>query len=465
MAQVDPQKTINTEEVISSQSLSYKDVISYFDSNWKQPSNLKAIAQLDASFNYPSKATPSILISGTNGKSITAHFTAKLLHEEGIKIGSFFTPHIETYNERLAINNVQISNKDFTDFANLVIQRSKQENITASTKDILTMMSFLYFKKHNVDLAVFENSDIFAIDPVMHVKPIIAAITRLVPNHETDDIHKAVMHIMSNTSSKTHFVSADQNKLNLQIMHQIAETKGCHWSMPIRKLAPLAYPFEQLHGRCAALAERIAHIYIDNYVQLDKNSHSLLNKPKGQRGRPTLEAKREEELNPKKTLEQFWNNTSTSLNSHFELNENVKPHVLLDNADNLDGFSNLFLGIRLLHYKKPFKGLAIIIGCNENQFDNHAFIKQIRYFFKKNSGTVIFYPPVQIPGEKNGTSWDPTFITNIAKNSKIKAKACTSLTEAINTAQKIVDEREGLVVITGNSSLKQEFLQYEESNK
>ena len=36
--------------------------------------------------------------------------------------------------------------------------------------------------------------------------------------------------------------------------------------MPIRKLAPLTYPFEQLHGRCAALAERIAYIYINTFV-------------------------------------------------------------------------------------------------------------------------------------------------------------------------------------------------------
>lgn len=465
MAQVDPKKTINSEKILNLTNLSYQDVISYFDSNWKQPTSLKAISQLDKSFGYPSKETPSIIISGTNGKSITAHFTTKLLHEEGIKVGTFFTPHTEAYNERFTINNLSVDNTEFTALASEVITRIQQEKIAASTKDILTMMSFLYFKKHNVDLAIFENSAAFHTDPVMYVTPIISAITRLVANHETDDLHKAITHLMSNTTEKTHFVAADQNKLNLQIMHQIAETKGCSWSMPIRKLAPLAYPFEQLHGRCAALAERIAHIYIDNYVQLDKTSQSLLNKPKGQRGRPTLEAKREEELNPKKTLEQFWNSTSTTLSTHFELLENHKPHVLLDNADNLDGFNNLFLGIRLLHYKKPFKGLTIIIGCNESQFNNQDFIKQIRYFFKKNSGTVIFYPPSQIPGEKSGKSWDPASITNIAKNAKIKAKACHNFHEAFETAKKLVDEREGLIVITGNSSLKREFNTYKESKK
>ena len=46
---------------------------------------------------------------------------------------------------------------------------------------------------------------------------------------------------------------------------QVASRQGL-WEMPIRKLAPLSYPFEQLHGRCAALAERICQIYVDDFL-------------------------------------------------------------------------------------------------------------------------------------------------------------------------------------------------------
>ena len=61
--------------------------------------------------------------------------------------------------------------------------------------------------------------------------------------------------------------------------------------MPICKLAALAYPFEQLHGRCAALAERIAEMYVENFVTKDATvvKGGLLSKPKGLRGRPTLD--------------------------------------------------------------------------------------------------------------------------------------------------------------------------------
>ncbi|MCQ8780340.1 hypothetical protein NQU49_27460, partial [Escherichia coli] len=80
------------------------------------------------------------------------------------------------------------------------------------------------------------------------------------------------------------------------------------------KLATLSYPFEQLHGRCAALAERIGEIYINSFVPTEQHlEDSLLAKQRGQRGRPTLEAKKQSELNPKKTIEQFWQQTVNNL--------------------------------------------------------------------------------------------------------------------------------------------------------
>src|SRR4029077_4958042 len=84
--------------------------------------------------------------------------------------------------------------------------------------------------------------------------------------------------------------------------------RGGHWAMPIRKLVALEYPFEQLHGRCAALAERASQLFVEHVVVKDSlySANSFLTKPKGQRGRPTTEAKRVMELNPKRTLEDFW---------------------------------------------------------------------------------------------------------------------------------------------------------------
>ncbi|MBV8660610.1 MAG: hypothetical protein JO129_00475 [Candidatus Dependentiae bacterium] len=460
MVQIDT-KVQNKKNSLLQSPRTYNEIIHYLDTHWSNTTNLVAINQLDESFDFPSKKLDIAIVSGTSGKSTTIHYTCKLLQEEGLKVGAFYTPHITLYNERFTINNEQISNKNFTELANKVIQTAEDKKIAASSKDILTMMAFLFFKDNNVNLALFENSETYSLDPVLYADAKIVAVTRIVANTNQDDIHAAFNNIMTPLTPKTYFVSADQNKQNLHIMHQMVESKGSNWSMPIRKLAPLAYPFEQLHGRCAALAERIAHIFSDNFLHKDKTgviNVSLLNKPKGLRGRPTLEAKKASEVYPKKSLEKFWTEAKTTLPVRFQFIEDAKPLILLDSADNIDALNNVFLGFRLLSYKQQFKGISLILGCYQNQFDDEEFIKQIRYFVKKTSGTVAFCPIQQNVGEKSKASWDAQKIAHLAKAAKIKAKAYKNFTEAFTALKAAHDDRNSLIIITGSQSIVNEYL-------
>lgn len=462
MVQIDT-KVQNKKNSLLKIPRTYNEIIHYLDTHWTHTTNLVAINQLDENFGFPSKKLDIAMVSGTSGKSTTISYTCKLFEEEGLPVGAFYGSHIFLYNERFSINNEQISNKNFVELANKVIDIVENKKIAASTKDILTMMAFLFFQEADLSLAIFENSETYGIDPVLYCNVKIAAVTRLVANTNQDDISVALENIITPISTNSYFVSADQNKQNLQIMQRFVQSKGSNWSMPIRKLAPLPYPFEQLHGRCAALAERIAHIYSDNI--LHKNGHdaitqSLLNKPKGLRGRPTLEAKRAAEIYPKKSLEHFWKNTEISLPSSFQLKHDHNSLILVDNANNLDALNNLFLGYRLLAYKQQFKGVSLILGCYEHQFEDYDFIKQIRYFVKKTSGAIAFCPIKLEPYEKNRSSWDAQKMATLAKAAKIKAKAFKNFEEAFLSIKNIHDDPNHLIIITGSQSIVTEYLQY-----
>jgi folylpolyglutamate synthase/dihydropteroate synthase len=249
-------------------------------------------------------------------------------------------------------------------------------------------------------------------------------------------------------------------------MLDITERNGGVWAMPIRKLAPLKYPFEQLHGRCAALAERIGEIYTNFFMPQEKiKANSLLAKQKGQRGRPTLEAKEQAKLNPKETLEQFWKTAINDLPYRFQLLEKEKPTVLLDNANDLDAFKNLLLGIRLLHYQRPLKGLSLIIGSNNPDLELDEFLKLLRYFFKKTSGNVVVCPVAPIPGDMNVNVANIEKVTNDIKSMKIKARSSKDFKEAFEFAASSVDERHGLVVIAGSSSLLAQYQHYKDAKK
>lgn len=140
--------------------------------------------------------------------------------------------------------------------------------------------------------------------------------------------------------------------------------------------------------------------------------------------------------------------------------------VLLDTASNIDAFANLLLGIRLLHYKHPLKGLVIIIGCENNALHHTEFCKMLRYFFKKTAGQVIFCPvtPDAQSTAHNG-SWDIEQITNDVKNMKVKARSAKSLAQALELAKKSVDETSGLVVVTGSRTVVSEYCNTNKSKK
>lgn len=454
--QISPKKSF-----IIDKQMSYSDVIEYLDAHWsiKQERSLDRIKKLDQALGSISQKINTILVAGTNGKTLTIHYAAQLLKADGLNVGTFYSPHVLTYNERFGINNELIAHKAFTEIAYEVISKAEALELEAHTSELLTMMALLYFKQQNVDVALLEVDNGGTYNPVNICNARIVTVTRVTPTNvlkTQDQLDELTHDIMGIVKQGTHIVSGDQTKSTLQLMHDLARAQGGVWEMPIRKLAVLPYPFEQLHGRCAALAERIAQLYVEYFTSQEStfSTSSLLIKQKGTRGRPTLEAKRHAELNPRKTVEQFWKEATNELPGHFQLLDKEKPTILLDNARNIDAFKNLLLGIRLLHYQRPLKGLTIIVGAAQDTLLNEEFLKLIRYFFKKTSGQ-IFICPLQnnLPGIQEEKSWDVEAVTNDIKSMKVKARACTSFEEAFELAKKSVDERNGLVVVTGSQSI------------
>ena len=454
---------------------SYNDVVEFLDKSWgleRSATTVDRMKKLDKALGSPSKDLNTIAIAGTNGKSLTIHFTARLLKEEGLTVGTFVDPHLLTYNERITANGETIGNKEFTELTLHVIDTAKDQKLDVTSREILTMTALLYFKNKGVDAAVLEVTEGGQFDPTSICAHKIAAVTRITPDdkHET---HKSdedtITDITGIVSKGTWIVSGDQNKTNLQVMQKVTESKHGNWAMPIRKLAPLAYPFEQLHGRCAAIAERAASMFVEHVVVAGGAKiiqDSLLAKEKGRRGRPTLEAKRQSEINPKRTIEQFWAEVSTALPGRFQLLEKEKPTVLLDNASNLDAFENLLLGIRLMHYKRSLKGLTLIVGTNGTELDNTEFLKLVRYFFKKTSGQIFICPPSsKTASHQHDAAWDIEKVTNELKNMKVKARSFKSFKEAFETAKKAVDERHGLIVVSGSQAMVTEYWKHKDIKK
>lgn len=437
----------------------YSEVVAYLDALKPLEYNENVVArmkQLDALVGNVSTKVDVILVGGTNGKSSTIHFASKLLKEEGLKVGVAYSTHFLNYNERLLSDFQQVSNKSFTDIVNDVINLTEDHSINATAFEVMTIASLLFFVEEKTDVALIEVGLGGKYDATSICNPKIAAVTRIADDH-TDilgsDLDQVAFDMMQIARPGTWFISAEQSKIRLQKMKTEAEKHAVLWAMPIRKLASLPYIYEQLYGRIASLGERIAQIYVEDIKKKFSPflRGNLLATQKGQRGRPTLEAKRNAELNPIKTLKGFWTEQFNLLKGRFELLDKEKPTILLDNAHNLDAFTNLFLGIRLLHYQRPLKGLSIIIGLDAS-VEATETLKLVRYLMKKVTGQIFFVP---LPAGEQ--SHNPSDLATMAKELNIKAKACNSFAEAFEVAKKTVDERHGIVCVTGSHTLVGEY--------
>lgn len=440
-------------------SKSYNEIVSLLgqlkkiDFSSEAPKKLKLLDELCAS---PSKDMDVILVGGTSGRSITMFFASKLLAEENFKVGTCFSSSLLTYNERICVNGQQISNKDFAKIAAKVLDMIEARKIDASELEIIIIVALIYFKAEGIQVALISTGLGGKNDCTAAFNPKIMALTKVsnstASQEQEDENDQKAFEIMGAAKKDCWFVSAEQSKIRLQKMKALAEESGFYWAMPIRKLAPLPYIFEQLYGKYASLAERIAQIYSEEIKQKFSPflRGNLLATQKGQRGRPTLEAKREAELNPVKTLKSFWTDNFELLRGQFEIIDKEKPSIILDTADCNDSFANLFLGIRLLHYRRPLKGLAVIMTI-KSDVDAVECLKHIRYLLKKIQGEVFF---ISLPGQN---VQKPHELAQKAREINIRANVSSSLKDAFEASRLIVDERGGVVCITGCKEIIGEY--------
>jgi folylpolyglutamate synthase/dihydrofolate synthase len=437
----------------------YAEVTAYLDSLKKIDYSEEAVSRMqkiNAALSQIALKKDLIIVAGSNGKSSTVQFAAKLLKEEGLKVAALYSNHILNYNERILIDATLIANKSFVDAVNQVIQVVDDLSIQATAYEIVYAAGLLQAVAEEVDVVLVEAGLGGKYDAVAAFTPCITALTRVADAHSAilgTDLDQMAFDMMEVAKAGSWLVSAEQSKIRLQKMKTKAEEKGVFWAMPIRKLAPLPYIFEQLYGRAASLAERIAQMYVEEIKQRFSPflRGNLLATERGRRGRPTTEAKQNSILNPIKTLKHFWLEHFELLHGRFELLDKEKPTVLLDNAENIDAFENFFLGMRLLHYQKQLKGVSLIIGIKA-EVDALEMVKLMRYLFKKVAGFIFF-----VPLPEGVACHDPFMLETLAKDLNVKAKGCTSFAEAFEGAKKMVDERHGVVAVTGSIDLLAEY--------
>ncbi len=98
--------------------------------------------------------TKFIHVTGTNGKGSTVHYLSQMLQTCGYKVGTFTSPYIVSYHDRICINNIPISDENLLSLINDHYWMIVEENLSKFEIDVLLMLA--YFKQEYVDYAVIE---------------------------------------------------------------------------------------------------------------------------------------------------------------------------------------------------------------------------------------------------------------------------------------------------------------------
>lgn len=140
--------------------MTYQEVVKNIESRigkFKSKGNVR-IKKFLEKLGSPHKNLKVIHVAGTNGKGSTVNFIKDVLKED-YKVGSFVSPHLITYCDRIKIGDAEISQADFAEIGQFIIEREKdivEEYGDLNLFEFLTIMAIIYFEREGVDLAILE---------------------------------------------------------------------------------------------------------------------------------------------------------------------------------------------------------------------------------------------------------------------------------------------------------------------
>ena len=127
-------------------------------------------------------AKKTILVGGTNGKGSTIEFLKNFLLSAGYKVGTYTSPHLLEFNERIKINDKSIKDNRIIRSFERIDNLKKKTRLTYF--DYATLAAFDIFSEEELDFAVLEIGIGGKYDPVNLINSDLSIITNIELDHE-----------------------------------------------------------------------------------------------------------------------------------------------------------------------------------------------------------------------------------------------------------------------------------------
>tara|TARA_B100000700_G_C15040918_1_gene855323 strand:+ start:540 stop:1727 length:1188 start_codon:yes stop_codon:yes gene_type:complete len=364
--------------------------------NSKKP-NLNKIKKVLSLFDNPQeKLSNCILISGTNGKGTVAKLLSDILTQSKYKVGLYTSPHLFRINERIQINNKEISDKKLDTLIGEVIDTT---NIKLSYFELLTIVSINYFYKNKNEINIFEVGLGGKYDATNVVKSKVSIITNIDKDHQEylGNTISSIAREKSGIVRKNGFLSTNAKGIGLKILLDDAKRKKTKIYIGKEK------DFLVLEKKT-----RLVGSHQKENLFLVTNTINILNKNFGF------------EIREKGMLKSI---KSTYLPGRYQI-FSKKPLKIIDTAHNLHAVKNLVKNIKIIFGNKK---INILLGMLKDKRPILC-IKEIEKVGKN----------IYLTNVPNIRSFDAEKVTKKLKKDHIKFVELKNVSRIINLKENLV---------------------------
>ena len=364
--------------------------------NSKKP-NLNKIKKVLSLFDNPQeKLSNCILISGTNGKGTVAKLLSDILTQSKYKVGLYTSPHLFRINERIQINNKEISDKKLDTLIGEVIDTT---NIKLSYFELLTIVSINYFYKNKNEINIFEVGLGGKYDATNVVKSKVSIITNIDKDHQEylGNTISSIAREKSGIVRKNGFLSTNAKGIGLKILLEDAKRKKTK-----------IYVGKEKDFLVLKKKTRLVGSHQKENLFLVTNTINILNKNFGF------------EIREKGMLKSI---KSTYLPGRYQI-FSKKPLKIIDTAHNLHAVKNLVKNIKIIFGNKK---INILLGMLKDKRPILC-IKEIEKVGKN----------IYLTNVPNIRSFDAEKVTKKLKKDHIKFVELKNVSRIINLKENLV---------------------------
>ncbi|MGD9886860.1 MAG: folylpolyglutamate synthase/dihydrofolate synthase family protein [Bacilli bacterium] len=167
-----------------------KDLIAWIEMQKRHSPkvSMEKMRKLSAVYGNPHEGIKYIHIGGTNGKGSTVSFVKGILRSAGFNVGSYVSPYVISFNERISYNDQFISDEDLLAIGNFLLSRYpiiEQLEIELPTFfEFVTLMAYVYFSRiKDLDFVTLEVGLGGRLDATNIVTPLVSVITNVHYDH------------------------------------------------------------------------------------------------------------------------------------------------------------------------------------------------------------------------------------------------------------------------------------------